>query len=402
MMGDVTMFRITLILLMCVTFLAATAMAADTCCPTDVAAKAVLTGGGDLPAGHPQLPAGHPQLPAGHPDVATSQPATTQPATVGVIAIRGIQGTDEGSDVTGDAVTVTLFSQSGPFKTIETKLDEHGVAIVDDVPLTEPVQPQVQIRHAGVTYETLGKAMDGRKPQQQVDVTVYETTNEKPDWKILMRHVILTKTEMGYIIKESLTIGNPDTRSWVGPVVEEGAAPPQIVTFTLPTGAVHAKPIRGLQECCTQFIDGKLISTSALNAGRSLYQYTYVLTPTNGKVTLDIVSPVDTASLIVFVPDDNSRVLAEDFRPMGTFNMHNMNARTFKAAGLKAGQKTVVTIDMDKVAAVAPVQDAAVKTAQGDVQPAVDKTPKVVAGVGVLGMVIASLIMLVFKPSKRR
>ena len=66
------------------------------------------------------------------PGAATSMPGGTMPPTVatGSIAIEAVQGTKGGPKIGADEVTVELYGRGGRLRTIDTKLDAHGVTTI--------------------------------------------------------------------------------------------------------------------------------------------------------------------------------------------------------------------------------------------------------------------------------
>jgi hypothetical protein len=390
----------TLFILIMLAF-AATAYAADDCCPVDTQSTAaqLVPVQQQMPEGHPpvqsqDLPQGHPPmqsqaLPQGHPPLpgATSQPATSQPGSASLV-IRAMQGTEGGPVVAGDPVTVVLYKRTGPFRTIETQLDDHGIVMIEDIELNETIQPQIYVEHQGVRYEVVGEFLTFQKPTQQVDVTVNETTREQPDWSIAMRHVIVSRDGQSYRVKDVFTLDNPSDRTYLGPEVAQGETPKPTVAVPIPAAARDVTWTRSFDDCCTALKNGVVVNHAPIRAGRTRYQIDYRVPIADGKTVLDFVSPRATAALMVFLPDDQAQVDTDDFESLGTFDMgSHQPMRTFKHADVTAGDKSVLTIHADVTQAAT----------EPDAVDATDSTPKMLAGIGVLGAVITGLLMMFLK-----
>ena len=368
-------------------------------CPTGTCADADATAKRTMPKGHPPVgdsgadAAAKRAMPKGHPPIGDAGAAASEhPAvpTHGTLAIRALQGTPDSPQVAGDKVTVTLYRRTGPFKTIETQLDEHGVIIIEDLPIDQVMQPQVVVKHKGVRYERLGKFMNASQATQELVVNVYETTRKKPSWKVAMRHVMLTATESGYEVKDSMTVKNPADRTWIGAEGDDT----QTLDMLLPSNAADIKPLRGFDDCCTKVVDGKLMNRAPVLAGSSRYELSYTLPANDGQMSVDITTSCQTDALIVFVPDEGAEVSTDHFEDLGTFDIHKRKLRAYKATDLQAGQRVVLAISRDAaVAYPSPIKETTAVPSQ---------TPKVVAGVGVLGMVVVGAVVMLIKPLRAK
>lgn len=349
------------------------AWAAEECCPADAAKTSA---NGNLPAGHP--PIGGMQLPPGHPEIPAAQPGAT-----GILTIRGIQGTVNGPVVAGNKVTVELYHAQKVIKTIETQLDEHGVVIIEDVPLDVLVQPVVNIEHLGTAYQAMGKPMVAEAVQQQVDVTVYEATEEAPAWKLPMRHIMVGRDQKGLVVNDVSVVHSASDRTWVGKTDANGGRTTTV--FTLDPSARDIRVGKGYDACCTKISGNQVINTKPLRAGKSQYQVTYAV-PSSEKTSIAITAPADIDHLMVFVPDDQSKVSLQGLEPSGTFDMGNGSVRTFKAEQVKAG--SVVTLTLE--AGVVPAAAAPAPTGNS-------AAPKIIAAAGGGAILLIGAVMMLVK-----
>jgi hypothetical protein len=357
-----------------------------------------------LPAGHPDLleltrpttqPAGAPKLPSGHPDLS----GLTQPAGAdGTLAIRVVQGTKGGPAVAGLPVKVNLLQRGKAIKKIDTKLDDRGVAVVSDIPLIPQVQPLVEVVYNGVPFRAVGQVMDDSRPAQQLNVKVYEVTDQKPAWSVQARHVILHPADGGVKVMEMLAVENPADRAWLGEVQKDGSR--ITLTLPLPTGAQQVQ-YNGLADGTAMLADGKLLLTGPLPPEVSQLQYSYFLPARDGAIRLSVTAPGDVKQMTVFVPEYAFKPEVKGLEPAGSFDMEKGRALMFKGVDLKPGHEASVNLT------ILPGKRASAEGAMPEVDETVAqlqepaKAPQIIAGVGGGIVLAAGTGYLLFKVPAR-
>ena len=98
-------------------------------------------------------------LPGGEDSQGADDAPSMMPAR-GVLAIRAVQGTPGAEPIGQTKVTVQLYHRGMLLDTIETQLDEHGIVMLEDLPIDSAFQPVAQIEYAGVTYSVVGELME--------------------------------------------------------------------------------------------------------------------------------------------------------------------------------------------------------------------------------------------------
>lgn len=353
------------------------------------AAADAPTGGGPaaLPEGHPPMPKGHPPLPQGHPSTMCDMPAMP-PDAKGTLVVQAVQGTRKGPAVGADPVVVELVRAGEVVKKIETKLDEKGQVILEDLPVGQIVQPVVQVRHGGADYQAVGQVMHAGPPDQRVTVVVYEPTEEVQAWVIRARHVFVRRVPEGLYVKEMMIVESPTDRAWLGKKVGDERA-----TLTLPlsknTGRVDF--YAGFHQGGTELRNGELINHMALPPGISKFQFGYVVPIGGGKATIEVAVPADTDQLILVLPDDGSKVTATGLTGGEAVEMGPQKMRLFKAEKVKAGTKVG--------AAVSGLRSGAAATAPPAPKPkdGTSSLPQTIAAVGGGAIVVGGLGLVCFK-----
>ncbi len=346
-----------------------------------------------MPAGHPAIggmsgmPAGHPNMggmsgmPAGHPNFG-GMGASTRPAVAGTITIHAVQGTKDGPAIGGEDVVLELYLRDQVLSRFTAKLDDKGTAVIKDVPVIMPVEPAVRVRHAGVDFEAVGQALDQEHASQQIEVKVFETTEEAPAWKVQMRHVMIQKFKEGIGVFEMISVENPADRAWLGIKGADGKR--ASVALQFPTNAEEMM----LDETTTRTPDGRLLYNGPLVPGTTRFQFRYLITSKTDEYRFAIKESTDVDQMMMIIPDDGSTVKVEGLKAAGVQEMGKRKAALFKGDALKAGHEMVLTLTQPKK-----------KDGAGPVG-LTNQTPKIIAGVGGGIVVVCGAAYVFFRGGK--
>lgn len=360
---------------------------------------------GSLPAGHPDILQTTPNpnstgaagsagparmnLPAGHPDLSQVTPPTSQPRVTGTLYIRGIQGTKDGPAVASDSFAVEMYIRTQLLERIEGKLDANGRAMITGVPLGLSPLPTVKVTHAGVEYQATGQPFSTGAPTQEVQVPVYETTDQAPSWNVRMQHVMVESVPGGLQVMEMLAIDNPTDRAWMG---ESRDGRRITFTLTLPEGATDVKLMSGFHEYGTLIDGSKLHNTMALNPGSTQYQVSYLVPAIKGEAKIDVTAPAAVQNLMLFLPDDGTTVKPTGLEYGGASDMGTGKRRFFKASSLAAGQ-TVSAL-------VSGILDAPV--AKSNMGAGSAQAAQIIAGIGAAIILLFAVAFLFIKGTPKK
>ena len=319
---------------------------------------------------------------------ASSGPSTQPVASSASISIQAVQGTKDAPKITGGKATVHLYNQAGDeFRSIDVNLDEHGVAILENISLSQPFQPVVTIEHAGVSYEGIGEPMTPTKATQKIEVPLYETTDKRPDYKIQMRHVVVKATTEGLRVMDYLIVNNPADRTWTGVVGPDGK--PATMWVALPAGAKDLDMDGAFHPGCTSEKDGKLISTDPLVPGQSQFRVAYLVPGQGGNASMTIDAPAPVGGMMLMVPEDQAgyaRVEGLEKGEAFPANGGGTMMRAFMGRDIVPGQKIV--LNMTGLPENAEAES-------------FWSTPKVVGIVGGGILLVICVIFLVAKPGRK-
>jgi hypothetical protein len=322
---------------------------------------------------------------------------------IGTLAIKAIQGTPGGPVIVEAPVEIQLYHRGMLIETINTKLDEHGIVMIEDLPLAMDVQPVVLINHADLTYQKVGAVMDRMNPEQTIEVTCYELTDEEPMWKVRMRHVMLSPApdgSDGLHVTEVMMVENLGDRTWAG-TIRPGFERPITTEFTLPDGAMGVSIGRGFHDwCCTTLekVPGSsngsrhaLLNHLPIMPGATEMIFSYILPARRGAATIDIAAPnapggVD--QVMVLVPEQLNATSVIGLTASGADQMGQTPVTRYMAAGVARGETVSLTLTG--------------LTSTGDSAFAAASFAKTAAAIGVIIVILGALWMIFAKPVRKQ
>lgn len=328
---------------------------------------------GKLPAGHPDvsqmqpatrpgmpgaLPAGHPdvagktpamgQLPAGHPEVpnrgSPAGPVQTksEPKTEGSLLIRVGQGTKGGPPIGALPVTVDMQAGGREFEPTKAVLSQKGMLHLPGLPVDKPLSAMVRLEYAGVEYTQIAPDMDSTHADQVVDLTVYETTETEPAWRIQMQHLNMGPTDGGLRVELMVAVDAPGDHAWIGKPGPDG----QRATLVLPL-PVDAKAVElgvGFHACCARVQPGRVTEMQAVVPGLTKYRLGYTIPVTGGSAEIAIKTVAPVQNLVMFMPAGLKTKDVVGVEPMDAAAMGTTDMQFFRAADLPAGKEVKVTV----------------------------------------------------------
>lgn len=272
----------------------------------------------------------------------------------GSLMVRATQGTKEGTSPAGATISVQLFHRGQPIQEVGALLDENGMVMVVDVPVSIGVRPLVRVQFAGVTYQEFGPQMTAEQPNAAIDIKLYDVTEEEPEWRVAMRQAIASPGQQSVVVSETVVVENMGDRTWLGGAVDDRGNR-TTVRLSLPRGADRVNLDAGFHGwCCTEFKGGVLGVQMPLMPERVTFRYSYEVPVSGDGALLEFGSVAPTSALSVLVPESAAEVSpvgleaggiqATDFGPMRLFSGRTEAGRSagVSLAGLLAGQRHVI------------------------------------------------------------
>lgn len=331
--------------------------------------------------------------------------AAADPNAKGTLSVRVVQGTPGEPAIGVIPVSVELFHRGMLLDTINTQTDEHGVVIVENVAIGQPVRPVARVKFQDLDYQVAGGTLDAQHPNQKLDVVCYASTEEPPEWKVKTRHMMVVPEGDGVRVTEAMLVENPGAKTWVGVL---GSLPKRTTTaFALPNGASDVQLGRGFHKwCCSTIVGGQLVNHLPLMPEESEMVFSYYMPATNGTVALDVVatSPVDATTIMT--PTSIQSGVLQGLTFGGEQTMGDTTARIYAASAMARGAKASVSFVNLASATVPAAMPAAAPTATPASAPALDansgQAAKLIAAIGGGAILLIAAILLLRRKGSAR
>ena len=338
---------------------------------------------GALPSGHPPM-GGAATLPSGHPPIESMTGGAAVKAVKGSITIHALPGAAGGAAITNTPIVVELYHQGVVLKKWDTTLDAAGLATISDINVVVPCQPMITLTYKGLLQQAVGPVIAPDAPDAKFDMKVFEGTDERPAFKVSMRHVIVRWAEngAGVLVTEMLSVENPAEKAWLGEEHEGGK-----FTFglPLPANAVDVQPIDGFDEQTVHVHKEGVLNGSPLFPGQTQFRVNYAVPAVEGVVNLSFGAPADVAQMKVFVPAEGATVTAAGLISGPRIDMGEQHVRSFNGVDIKMGQS--VSLAVSGLVATDTAKPASAK----------DFSPKNVAIAGVILIALCGVGVLFLK-----
>ena len=204
-----------------------------------------------------------------------------------------------------------------------------------------PETPVIMLTAYG-TVPSAVAAMHAGPPDHRVSVTVWESTEEPPPWSIRTRQILARRTEEGLYIKELMVVDATGDKTWIGRKDADGKRATLELPLSGNTG--RADFYGGFVGSTTDLVNGRLVSRAPVFSGATQFVFGYVVPVTDGKASVEITCPADTAELAFAVLDDGSKVSVKGLEAGDPIPKGKQKLRVYVAKKVKAGEKVTATL----------------------------------------------------------
>ncbi|MCC7204445.1 MAG: hypothetical protein IT441_05150 [Phycisphaeraceae bacterium] len=291
-------------------------------------------------------------MPPGHPEIAPPLPDNMDTTSVGRVTVQVRQHAPDSPPVTSGDVTLELQHRGHVMQTLTAAIDDHGHAVFENVPVGIPVVAVAQYEHQGVRFTAESEPLNAETPNTDIELTICDTTTEKPDLAVSSRHVMARATPHGLMVQEMLVIANPADKVWApidltaSPVATSPSEPHPGLTFLLPLPptAANLRLGQGLTPDNSTVVDHNLQFRSPLLPGDNSITIAYVIPLQDGQAVLPLRSTLPTKQVMVFLPSDGSSIQAQGLSDSGAMTAGPGEVRAFRASDVPADQTLTLTV----------------------------------------------------------
>ncbi len=184
------------------------------------------------------------------------------------------------------------------------------------------------------------------KPQQQVNLTVYDATTSAAKIAIVQANILIYKADAQHgllTISESFYFENLGLTTYVGSVVVNGQKPDTLL-FSLPPGAQQVSLKAGFDGYQQVQVNNGFASTAAVPPGLSQFAFSFQVSYTGTHYDFSYTVLYPTVSLSALFPLDYHATSAALF-PQGTVNTNGQVYQQLAAQQLLANAQVHIELD---------------------------------------------------------
>jgi len=276
-------------------------------------------------------------LPPGQQGVPNDMTHAMAMSAKGTLAIQAVQGTKDGPPVGGEDVEIIIFHRDQPVQQINSKLDDHGLLVVENLPVSLGIRALVRVQHAGVLFQDAGPPMDDANPTGSMNITVYEVSDERQPMDIVVRQLAGALVSNGVDVAETVVVENNGDRTWLGEPADE-AGRRATVQLTLPPDAVEVELLQGFHGwCCSQYTPPTLTVQMPIMPGQTTFKFAYKIPVRSGESDLRISSGLPTEHSVFVVPATDLVASGEGAELIGTETISGVQATKYEGGPHAAG-----------------------------------------------------------------
>lgn len=264
----------------------------------------------------------------------------------GRISGQLLDGTNKNAPLAAQTVTLQMAQGQNAQDLATAKTDAHGSFSFANLSTDKTISYAVYIRYQGAQYTTdLVSLAD--KPQQQVNLTVYEAT--KSSAKVAVVDATMLMQEPGahsgaFTVSAVYAFKNLDTHAYVGSL-NASKGPPNALLFSLPQGARNVKLQDGFDGYQVIQVNSGFATDAALPPGDSQFAFSFDVPYTNSSYNLSYTTLYPTVSLNFLAPPD-IHVSPRGLTAQGTVTGNDQHVyQSFKASTLPAHTGVSLTLE---------------------------------------------------------
>jgi hypothetical protein len=263
-------------------------------------------------------------------------------ATTGSLSIQVKQGTPEGPPIGVIAVAIELHHRGMVIDTISTETDEHGVVVLENLPIAMAVRPLVKVKYQDLDYQIGGGPLDAQHPHQDIEVVCYVASESPPDWSVQSRHVMVAPEGANLRVTEVMMVSNPGHTTWVG--VQAGGPKRNTTSFILPSDAKDVQLGRGFHKwCCSTIVGNKLVNHLPLMPETSEMMFSYLVPVQNGSATVEITAPATVESTTIITPTSLQTSTLMGLASVGEQMVGDSKAQVFTASAMPTNGRASIS-----------------------------------------------------------
>jgi len=223
--------------------------------------------------------------------------ARTLPETV--LTVEVVNGTTDGTAVTGDAVVVDLYERHEPLRTLEGKVAADGKVVFENVPTGDEMVAFPGSRHGGMMFSGPPVALKPTKDEYSTQVQVFDTSTDRSSLSVQTHHLFVKNTPAALVFTEYMQLVNSSTMA-VSSKQQDAQGRAIVLEIKLPQGFKNLESLGYFEEDAIILTDSGFYDTMAVPPGQYQAMFTYAIEKSSDSIDIVKGITLPTSRLMVF------------------------------------------------------------------------------------------------------
>src|SRR5579884_3886622 len=235
----------------------------------------------------------------------TTASARTMAGGSGQISGQLLDGTNKNTPLAGQTVTLQMAQGQNAQDFATAKTDAQGNYTFTNLATDKTISYALYINYQGAQY-TSDLISLASKPQQQMNLTVYEATKSSAKVAVVDATILMQDPSAHngtFTVSEVYDFKNLDTHTYVGSL-DASKGRPNALLFSLPIGARNIKLQAGFDGYQVIQVNSGFATNAALPPGDSEFAFSFDVPYTGTAYNLNYTTLYPTVSLSFLVPPD--------------------------------------------------------------------------------------------------
>lgn len=256
-----------------------------------------------------------------------------------------LDGTAHNTPLAGQVVTLQMAQGSNAQDLATATTDSHGSFSFPNLATDKTISYAVFIRYQGAQYVSDLVSLDG-KPEQQVNLTVYQATTNTANIAIVQASALLHPPDAqksSFVVSELFLFKNLDTRTFVGSL-DASTGRPNALIFSLPRGARSITFNNGFDGYKAIQVDSGFATDAALPPGDTQFSFTFEVPYTSSSYDFSYAVMYPTVSLS-FLVSPEIHASSSSLASQGVITADQHPYHLFKSAAIRSNQEVHLSLE---------------------------------------------------------
>ncbi|MFC2059769.1 hypothetical protein ACFLTZ_01585 [Chloroflexota bacterium] len=268
-------------------------------------------------------------------------PALADVPNSGKIEGQIVNGTADGSDVAGQAITLKIEANSNQVGSNTGKTDAEGHFTFDALSTDPTYSYQVSLTYQKVEYMSEWLNFSEGETTKSVELTVYDSTTSDQAIKTVMSHAIVYVEPDSLLVKEYFLLVNEADLTFYR---ETGGGNSGTLSFPMPKDATDRQLTIGLMDYGIADTAGGFADTMAVLPGMKEVAYSYKVSLNSATYTLRRAVYYPTASFDFLVQGENTEVTSNQLTMAEPLDIKGVQFSHFTSQAFVPGDVLTITL----------------------------------------------------------